>query len=177
MPSVSRPRGGRGKGLMRRLWHALGAGSCYTWGLLGAVLLGATGCLAPLRADPPGPEVPRIMQLDITPRHVAYGCPVTLRFRFADPHGDLVRAHAAWRVSRPTRGVGSRVLTLPIDAAQFAGKTSGEVHLPLRLEQYGRTVWYDVQVEDAGGRKSNVLSTAVLMDGPLPWDKQPPECD
>jgi hypothetical protein len=141
-----------------------------------AVLLGAVGCVAPLPVDPPGPEVPRISQLSITPERVKYGCPVTMRFRFEDPHGDIVRAHAYWRVQRSSRGVGSRSLTLPIDAAMFAGKTSGEVRVQLSPEQYRTTVWYDVQVEDAAGRKSNVLDALILVDAPWPWEKKPPMC-
>lgn len=162
--------------VMRQRWFIHAGGRCRQGVILLAVLLGATGCVTSLHADPPGLEVPRISQLSITPPHVAYGCPVTLRFRFEDPHGDLVRAHVAWRVSHLTRGVGARVLTLPIDAAQVAGKTTGGVSVPLRLEQYGTTVWYDVQVEDAAGRKSNVLTTSVLMNGPLPWREPPSEC-
>lgn len=161
---------------MRRYWFAYAGVRCRQGVTLLAVLLGVTGCVTALQADPPGPEVPRIAQLSMTPTHVAYGCPVTLHFRFEDPHGDLARAQASWRVSRLTRSVDSRVLTLPIDAAQFAGKTSGEMRVQLIPEQYGSTVWYEVQVEDAAGRKSNVLETSVLMDGPLPWKKPPPEC-
>lgn len=176
MGSVSNTRRGRNETRRRRPGFGLAAAHWRRWGVLCAVLVGTAGCAAPPLADASGPEAPHITQLSITPAHVAYGCPVTLQFRFADPHGDLMRVHAAWRVSRPTRGVGSRVLTLPVDAATLAGQTSGEVQVPLHLEQYGTTVWYDVQVEDAGGRKSNVLSTAVLMDGPVPWASQPSRC-
>ena len=141
-----------------------------------AVLLGAAGCMAPLTADPPGPEVPRISQLAIAPKRVPYGCPVTMRFRVEAPQGNLVRANVYWSVPRIRRGVGSRYLTLPLDAAMLTGKTDGEVHLQLSPEQYGTTVWYEVQVEDAAGRKSNVLPAPILVDAPWPWEKKPPVC-
>ena len=150
---------------------------CSRWVPILAVLMGAVGCVAPLTADMPGPEVPRISQLSITPQRVPYGCPVTLRFCFEDPHGDLVRAHAYWRVSHLMRGVGSRSLTLPLDSAGLAGKTSGEVRIQVTPEQYGTTVWYFVQVEDAAGKKSNVLHTPILVDAPWPWEKHAPVCE
>jgi hypothetical protein len=141
-----------------------------------AVLLGAAGCVAPLTADPPGPEVPRISQLHMKPKRVQYGCPVTMRLRVEAPQGDIVRANVYWSVQRIRRGVGSRYVTFPIDATAFAGKTSGEVNVSFSPEQYGTTVWYEVQVEDATGRKSNVLSAPILVDAPWPWETKPPVC-
>jgi hypothetical protein len=162
---------------MRRDRSVYSGVQCRRWATMLAVLLGATGCVAPLTADPPGPEVPRISQLSIAPERVTYGCPVTMRFRFEDPHGDIVRAHVYWRVQRHTRGVGSRLLTLPIDAAMVAGTSGGEVRVQLSPEQYGTTVWYDVQVEDAAGRKSNVLDAPLLIDAPWPWEEPPLVCE
>jgi hypothetical protein len=141
-----------------------------------AVLLGAAGCVAPLTADPPGPEVPRISQLEIAPKRVPYGCPVTIRFRVEAPQGNIVQANVYWSVHRVRRGVGSRSLTLPLDAAVFAGKTHAVVNLQLSPEQYGTTVWYEVQVEDTAGRKSNVLPAPILVDAPWPWKKKPLVC-
>lgn len=149
---------------------------CRRWVPILAVLLGAAGCVAPLTADVPGPEVPHISQLSVTPQRVQYGCPVTFSFRFEDPQGDIVRAHASWRVPHINRGVGSRSLTLPLDSAGLAGETSGEVRVQVTPEQYGTTVWYYLQVEDAAGRKSNVLHTPILVDAPWPWEKKPPVC-
>lgn len=77
----------------------------------------------------------------MTPSHVPAGCPVTIRFRFEDMHGDIAQAHAYWRVQHSIQGIGSRYLTLPIEAGVFAGKTSGEASVQLQPDNYG-TTWY-----------------------------------
>lgn len=155
---------------MKRVRHL--SGICLAM----VVSIVLAGCAAPFTADPPAPGVPRMFQLEIVPERVKFGCPVTIRFRFQDPDGDIVRANAYWRVRRSSRGIGTRYLTLPIETAVFAGKTSGEVSVQLIPEQYGTTVWYYVQVEDAAGRKSNVLHEPILVDAPWPWEKKPPVC-
>ena len=147
---------------MRRNRFSPGYVRCGPWMAMLAVLLGVTGCVAPLTADPPGPEVPRISQLESAPKRVPYGCPMTIRFRVEAPLENIVQANVYWSVHRVRRGIGSRSLTLPLDAAVLAGKTTGEVHLQLSPEQYGTTVWYEVQVEDAAGRKSHVLPAPIL---------------
>ena len=141
-----------------------------------AILLGAAGCVAPLTADPPGPEVPRISQLALEQQRVKFGCPVTMRFHVEAPQGDIVRANVYWSVPRIRRGVGNGYGTFPLGATMEAGKTSGEVRIQLSPEQYGTTVWYEVQVEDAAGRKSNVLHTPILVDAPWPWETKPSAC-
>ena len=146
------------------------------WMAMLAVLLGAAGCVASFTADPPGPAVPRISQLTLAPKRVPYGCPVTMRFYVEAPQGDMVRANVYWRVHRIRRGVGSRLVTLPLDAIMDMGKTSRQVHVQLSPEQYGTTVWYAVQVEDAAGRKSNVLHAPILVDAPWPWATKPLAC-
>jgi hypothetical protein len=132
--------------------------------------------VAPLTADPPGPEVPRISQLVLEPQRVPYGCPVTMRFRVEAPPGESLWANAYWCVRRIRRGVGSRYVRLTLDAPMSTSKTSREVHAQFRPEQYGTTVWYAVQVEDGAGRKSNVLHAPILVDAPWPWETKPLAC-
>ena len=141
-----------------------------------AILLGVAGCVAPLTADPPGPEVPRISQLALEPKRVQYGCLVTMRFRVEAPQGDILQANVYWSVPRIRRGMGSRYVMLPLDAPRYTGKTSREVYAQLSPEQYGTTVWYEVQVEDAAGRKSNVLHAPILVDASWPWETKPLAC-
>lgn len=174
MSSVSQP--GNKREVVYETTPVASAGACCRrWITLLTVLWGMTGCLASFPTDPPGPGVPRISQLSLTPEHVQYGCPVTMRFRFEDLHGDIVHAHAYWRVKHSSPGTISHYLLLPIDAAVFAGQTSGEASVQLNPTQYG-TTWYSIQVEDAAGRKSNVLDVPILVSAPWPWENKPPEC-
>jgi hypothetical protein len=161
---------------MRRNRCSPGAPRAWRWMAILAVLWGAAGCGAPLTADPPGPEVPRIAQLALEPKRVQYGCPVTMRFRLEAPQKDILRANAYWSVLRIRRGVGSRYVRLPLEAPRDTGKSSREVHVQFSPEQYGTTVWYEVQVEDTAGRKSNVLHAPILVDAPWPWATKPLAC-
>ena len=161
---------------MRRNRHFPGEPRYRSRRAILALLLGVAGCVAPLTADPPGPEVPRISQLALEPKRVPYGCPVTMRFRVEAPPGDSLRANAYWSVPRIRRGVGSRYVMLTLDAPMSTGKTNREVHTQLSPEQYGTTVWYEVQVEDGAGRKSNVLHAPILVDAPWPWETKPRAC-
>jgi hypothetical protein len=170
--------GGQAQGvrLLLHSLHNLSDGMAFPRWLVILVALGATGCVAPLTADPPGPEVPRISQLVLEPKRVPYGCLVMMRFRVEAPPGESLRANVYWRVRRIRRGVGSRYVTLPLNPLMSTGKTSREVHAQLSPEQYGTTVWYAVQVEDSAGRKSNVLHAPILVDAPWPWETKPLAC-
>jgi hypothetical protein len=133
---------------------------------------GLAGCALPLKADPPGPDVPRISHLEFIPNRITASCPVAIRFDFEAPDGDLIRAVAYWRLMR-RKVVASGYATLPVEPGVFAGRPHGEVNVPLTLIRWG-TYWYYVQVEDAAGHKSNVRCAALLIDAPLPWAKTSP---
>jgi hypothetical protein len=133
---------------------------------------GLAGCAFPLRADPPGADVPRISHLRFVPEQIIAGCPVTLRFDFEAPDGDLIRA-VAYRRLRRRKVMASGEATLAVEPGVFTGRIQGEVNVPLTLNRWG-TSWYYVQVEDAAGHKSNALWAALGIDVPRPWAKTPP---
>lgn len=160
------------KDIERRSRHA----RWQTWLPIIAVSIGLAGCVAPFQPGPPGPDTPRISNLAFTPTRLTAGCPVTIRFQFQDPHGDVRRPIAHWTLQQSNKRVASDYLLLPVDPVEFAGKTSGEASARLTLDRYG-TYWYHVQVEDAGGNKSNVLRAAVLIDAPPLWAKNRKQCE
>jgi hypothetical protein len=148
-----------------------GRGSARTlWGLVGLVAI-VSGCAAPLKADPPGQGVPRISNLTVSPNRAGTGCPVTMRFRFEDFDGDIawVRVHVSWEGHDKSHDRWDT--TFPVESALFAGKTSGEIRKPMVPERPGR-YWYQIQLQDASGRKSNVLTDRLLVAWPSPLNPE-----
>jgi hypothetical protein len=151
------------------------AGDNPLWLVL-VVLVGLAACAAPLAPGPPSPDAPRISSLEFSPERITLGCPVRISFHFEDPQGDVVRARARWRLEQSNTFVASGDLTLSVESGSVAGDTDGEkVSAPLTLDHHG-TYWIYVQLEDAQGRKSNVLRDALLVDGTLPWRECGPCC-
>lgn len=123
------------------------------------------GCVAPLTASPPAPIVPRISDLRLRPERVTAGCPVTIGFHFEDADRDVVRV-VAHLSDEPSRA--RRVVHPPVDPADLAGKSSGDVTGVLTLGHYGRHRLH-LRVEDAFGHRSNVLREILIVEAPLPW--------
>ncbi len=145
------------------------------WLVLVVMLLTLTGCasaLRPLRGDPPGSGVPRVSDLRLQPDRVPAGCPVTVRFQFEDEDGDLRHVVTHW-VRQQWRRIGVGYASLQVSPDSLEGRRSGEIEGQVIAERDGR-YWYHVQVEDAKGRKSNVLTGFVRVDAaPL---SGPPQC-
>lgn len=125
-------------------------------------------CTAPLRVDPPGPGVPRLSEVRFNRDRVVGGCPVTMTVTFEDTDRDVVRVIVYLRLEKGKTNLQSFPVSVawPPDASATAWR--GDTSLQLRPEEYGRH-WYLVQVEDARGRRSNVVREILLVDGPLPW--------
>jgi hypothetical protein len=136
-----------------------------------ALLAGCAAALPPI-PGPPTPGAPAIHGLVIVPVRPALDCPVTIRFQFDAPEADITGGTARWwwRFSR-FRGAGAAVLA--IDRAVLAGKRGGEIVVSLIPPDSG-SYRYDIWIEDAAGRTSNVLEGR--LDVPLPplWAKR--EC-
>lgn len=131
--------------------------SAASW--LTAVVLSA--CTAPvLTASAPGPGVPKITALDITPARIDSGCSVTLRIDFEDPGGDVVRAVTRWRARTTVQRYHERTEVLPIAASTLAGKTTGRTEVVIVPPHAGSWL-YRVQLQDAQGRMSNIVETHV----------------
>jgi len=133
-----------------------------------ALSLALAGCAAPFQAGPLGPHTLQISNLQLRPERTTAGCPLMVRFDFEDSGGDIIRANAHWSLDQSNKRVASAYVTLAMEPAVFSGKRSGQASAQLVLGKHG-TYWVHVQVEDAGGFKSNVLKGAVLMDAPIPW--------
>lgn len=131
-------------------------------------------CSAPLRVDPAGPGVPRVTEVRFNRDRVVRGCPVTMTVTFEDTDRDVVRLIVYLRLEKGKTSLQSfpvSVAGLP-DASATGRRDDTSLHL--HPEELGRH-WYQVQVEDAGGHRSNVVREILLVDGPLPW--RPQRCD
>lgn len=128
-----------------------------------AMAFGFAACAPALKADPPGPDRPVIRELRIDPARVISGCPFRLTFQFEDRHADVIAAWARWAHDRGGRVHDSGLVPLPIERLMLNGKTAGETSAVLRVQHPGR-YWYAVQIEDAAGRRSNVVEEMVVVD-------------
>lgn len=126
------------------------------------LMLLSAGCATGLREDPPGPDRSRLGELRLSVRSTTSGCPVQATVRFADPHGDVVRADLAWSHSRGSRRVGSGVIGMPIPSAEFAGKMEGAATATLMFLHDG-DYWLAAQVVDSAGRLSNVETRFLVV--------------
>ncbi len=135
----------------------------WLWALVVSIAFPA--CASALIADPFGPGVPRISELEIAPARVTAGCSITMRFRVEDTDADVLHAVVAWTLDRQ-RLIGSETTVVPIEGPLAIGREVDRVALTLTPKIWGR-YRYSVQVEDAAGHRSNVLTGAVLADGPL----------
>ena len=136
-----------------------------------SVAVTLTACAPALREDAPGPDRPRLVALEIKPKRVLSGCPFRIILEFEDPHRDVVHARAHWAHEMGSRRHDEGLINLPIAQPALAGKLIGRAEAVLTVYHPGR-YWYSVQVEDAAGRKSNVLDEWVFVDpqpasGPL----------
>src|SRR5207249_12212599 len=110
-----------------------------------AITLGIAGCGSTLKADAPGPGVPRISDLQFVPEETTAGCRVQLRFRFEDRDGDIVRAVAEWTLQGGKgRPVATGLGDLPIARETFRSHGSGEATSMLTLDRPG-VYWYAIQ--------------------------------
>ena len=130
-----------------------------------AFAMAMTGCGAPLSGSPPGPGVPHISNLRLRPERVNAGCPVTVSVHFSDANADVMRVLV---LLSDQPGQVDHFVTLPVDSAELTGRSSGVVNGVLTLGHYGRHQLH-LQVEDAAGRRSNVLREVVIVAPPLPW--------
>jgi hypothetical protein len=131
-------------------------------------------CTAPLRVDPAGPGVPRVTEVRFDRDRVVRGCPVTMTVAFEDTDRDVVRVTVHSRHEKGKTSLQSFPVSVAEPPAASATGWRDNKSLHLRPEELGRH-WYLVQVEDAGGRRSNVVREILLVDGPLPW--RPQRCD
>jgi len=135
--------------------------SFYSLVVLVAAL--AAGCSTAVTMDPPSADGPRITDLEPRPTEVMAGCPLVLAFTFDAGDDEIVRAVAGWsRGAGRRRGAGRLVLEVPPET--FAGHPRGEATARVVPPRAGLYSYY-VQVEDRGGRKSNVLEAEVPVTG------------
>lgn len=132
-----------------------------------AIAVGSAACAPALKADPPGPDRPVVLELRIDPARVISGCPFRLTFQFEDRHADVVAAWARWAHNRGNRVHDSGIVPLPVEGRMLNGKTAGEASALLRVQHPGQ-YWYAVQIEDAAGRRSNVVEHMVVVDAQPP---------
>ena len=112
------------------------SGRLVSWILV--ITLGLAGCGSTLKADTPGPGVPRITDLQFVPEETTAGCRVHLRFRFEDRDGDIVRAVAEWTLQGgKSRPVATGLGDLPIARETFRSRASGEATSMLVLDRPG----------------------------------------
>ncbi|MGH7333544.1 MAG: hypothetical protein ACREKS_12545 [Candidatus Rokuibacteriota bacterium] len=132
------------------------------------VVLALSGCAATLTEDPAHPERPDIGALRISTKRTMSGCPVSIRVSYADAQGDVARARAFWSYSGLSEGPRPIMIIQDGFAAVvpardgLGGSRAGDIEIvltPLQPGQYR----YTVQVEDAGGRRSNVLEDSFTV--------------
>ena len=141
-------------------------------GFIVAVTIGLAGCTPLLIADPPGPNVPEISRLEIAPVRVTARCPVTLRFHVENVDASSARAVVVWELDR-YRVEGSASEVKPLDRAPAFEPLRGDVAVTVTPPIWGR-YRYSLQVRDAAGQRSNVLTGVVLAD--LPYLFVPSTC-
>jgi hypothetical protein len=131
-------------------------------GLAIAAVVALGACDRPFHLKDPSPDGPTISALELVPGRVTMGCPVTVRFHLEAPRAPVTRAFAE---STRVRGRGreTRLAELAVDPAAVAGKSAGDVAVPVGFASPGK-YWYSVQVEDEGGRRSNVLRGRIVVE-------------
>lgn len=140
-----------------------------------AMALLAGACARPaVVVTAPGPGVPAISTLAVTPTHVESGCPLTFRIQFEDSGRDVVRAVARWRAKTGDRRFHEGTDVLPVTPGQLQGKSGGGVEVVVIPPHAGRYV-YRVQLEDAQGQTSNVAEARVHVEIRPFWRR--PACD
>lgn len=133
----------------------------WRWGLAIAAVAALGACSRPFHLKDPSPDGPTISALELAPARAASGCPLTVRFHFEAPHGPVARAHVEI-VRVRGRARETRHADLAVDPAAFAGKPAGDVAAPVSFVSPGK-YWYYVQIEDDGGRQSNVLEGQIVV--------------
>ena len=130
-----------------------------------AVTIGLSGCASsPLIADRAGPNVPETSRLEIAPTRATAGCPVTLRVHVDNVDASSARAVVVWELDR-YRVLGSASEVKPLERASTSEPISGDVTVTVTPPIWGR-YRYSLQVQDAAGQRSNVLTGVVLADLP-----------
>ena len=141
---------------------------------LGAVLALAVsliGCRTALTQSAPHPDRPEIASGRLETDRVRSGCPIRLRFSFRDVEAALVRALASW-VYEGSVGVSNKAMRIvqdgfaavPLDPSALTGRRQGEAEIVLTpLAAQPGQYRYSVQVEDAGGHRSNVLEQSFTV--------------
>ena len=143
-------------------------------GLLAMALL-AGACAGPaVVVTAPGPGVPAISALSVTPVHIESGCPLTFRIQFDDSGRDVVRAVARWRAKTGYQRFHEGTDILPFAPEQLQGKSGGRVEVVVIPPHAGSYV-YRVQLEDAQGQTSNVAEARVHVEIRPFWRR--PACE
>jgi len=138
-----------------------------------ALLAGA--CARPaVVVTAPGPGVPAISVLAVTPAHIESGCPLTFRIQFDDSGRDVVRAVARWRARTGYQRFHEGTDVLPFAPGQLQGRSGGRVEVVVIPPHAGSYV-YRVQLEDAQGQTSNVAEARVHVEIRPFWRR--PACE
>ena len=134
-----------------------------------ALAVGLGGCGTALIQSAPHPDRPEIVSGRLEADQVRSGCPIRLRFSFRDAEAAVVRALASWTYEG-SAGVGNKAMRIvqdgfaavPLDPSSLTGRRQGEAEIVLTPLQPGQ-YHYSVQVEDAGGHRSNVLEQSFTV--------------
>ena len=133
-------------------------------GALLAMALLAGACARPaVVVTAPGPGVPAISALAVTPAHIESGCPLRFRIQFDDAGHDVVRAVARWRAKTGNQRFHESTEVLPLAPEQLHGKSGGWVEVVVIPPHAGSYI-YRVQLEDAQGQSSNVAEARVHVE-------------
>jgi hypothetical protein len=138
-------------------------------GVTAALAMGLSGCGTTLTQSASHPDRPEIASGRLESDRVRSGCPIKLRLVFRDVEANVARALASWSYDG-TAGVGNKSVhilqdgfaAVALDPSSLTGRRQGEAEIvltPLQPGQYR----YSVQVEDAGGHRSNVLDQAFTV--------------
>jgi hypothetical protein len=161
--------------MRRRSLVMLGVARVRRCGGLLAMALLAGACARPaVVVTAPGPGVPAISALTVTPAHIESGCPLRFRIQFEDSGRDVVRAVARWRAKTGYQRFHEGTDVLPFAPEQLQGKPGGRVEVVVIPPHAGSYV-YRVQLEDAQGQTSNVVEARVHVEIRPFW--RPPACE
>ena len=147
-------------------------GRASQWWTAVVLSIGLAGCTPLVHMDEPSLAGPRISHLRFVPSETRAGCPVSARFRLETATEEIVSAKCAW-VRRHGRIAEFDRSTLPVDLDAMRDKHARELEARFVPTDSG-TYYYYVQVEDRGGRRSNVLHATLDVDHS--WTDPAPPC-
>ena len=138
--------------------------------LVSLVSVGVAACAPLVEMAPPSRSGPHISDLEFEPARTRAGCAVVLQFHVDSGRGPVSVATVGWVQTQRGKRTDSGYWVLPVEPMPISADHRAML-LRARVTPETPAVYlYYVQAEDEAGRKSNVLTGAIVVDAAWPWE-------